>query len=166
MVPCRRRLRGSPSASLAAQMPVQPDASARRPGPPGLPETFPSPPVIAESGDPFSTVRVLDAVARMERGRPVRLVDLVDRLNATHVDWLFTREVVVDVLVALQSNWMADYRNASGIVLDDGAAGPQVTIEDSSRVDPWIVRQAHREAAECRRVLDEFARRDRPHGGG
>jgi hypothetical protein len=90
----------------------------------------------------------------------------VDRLNATHLDWLFTRTVVADMLVALQSNWMADYRNASGIVLGDGPYGPTVTLEDSSRVDPWIVGQALREADECRRRLDAFARRDVAYGEG
>jgi hypothetical protein len=122
--------------------------------------------VIAESGDPFGALRVIDLLARMDRGRPVRLDDLVDRLNAMYPDWLFTRAVVADVLVSLQANWMADYRNSSGIVLEDGPLGPTVTLEDSSRVDPWIVRQAQRGAAECRRQLDEFARRDRPHAGG
>ena len=42
---------------------------------------------------------------------------------------------------------MADYRNGSGIVVEDGPLGPTIAIEDSSRVDPWIVRQARREAA-------------------
>jgi hypothetical protein len=51
-------------------------------------------------------------------------------------------------------------------VLEDGALGPTVTLEDTSRVDPWIVRQAQREATECRRQLDEFARRDHRHAGG
>ena len=37
---------------------------------------------------------------------------------------------------------MADYRNSSGIVVEDGPLGPTLAIEDSSRVDPWIVRQA------------------------
>ena len=65
-----------------------------------------------------------------------------------HLDWLFSRPVVVDQLLQLQANWMADYRNASGIVLDDeGPYGPTLTIEDSTRVDPWIVRQAERTAA-------------------
>jgi hypothetical protein len=57
---------------------------------------------------------------------------------------------------------MADYRNASGIVIDDGPSGATVTIEDSSRVDPWIVRQAQREVASCTERLAEFSRRDRP----
>ena len=137
-----------------------------RPPPAGLPDPHVTPPTIAESGDPFSTVRVVDLLARIERGRPVRIADLVDRLNATWLDWLFTTQVVADVALQLQSNWMADYRNSSGIVLEDGPHGATVTIEDSSRVDPWIVRQAQREAESCRERLAEFSRRDRPTAGG
>ncbi len=147
-------------------MSTEPGVAGDRPAPAGLPDPRLQPPVIAESGDPFSALRVIDVVARMERGRPVRLDGLVDRLNATYPDWLFTRSVVVDVLISLQANWMTDYRNSSGIVLEDGALGSTVTLEDTSRVDPWIVRQAQREAAECRRQLDEFARRDHRHAGG
>ena len=163
-----------PRPNLSHEMPVvtlpsDPSAAGPRPGlrelrpaPTGMPDPDRRPPVEAASGDPFSAVRVLDLVARLERGRATRLDDLVDRLNATWLDWLFTRAVVIDVLVALQANWMADYRNASGIVLEDGPVGPTVTIEDSSRVDPWIVRQAQREAAACDDALRAFARRDRP----
>lgn len=131
-----------------------------RPAPAGLPDADLAPPVIAESGDPFATLRILDLVARIERGTPVRLDAIVDALNARHLDWLFDRAVVADALVALQANWMADYRNASGIVLGDGVRGPTVLLEDSPRVDPWIVRQAQRAAAACREALGEFARRD------
>lgn len=131
-----------------------------RPAPDGLPAADLAPPVVAESGDPFAALRVIDLLARMERGRPFRLDDLVDALNARHLEWLFDRAVVADALIALQANWMADYRNASGIVLDEGALGPTVTLEDSPRVDPWIVAQARRTAAACREALDEFARRD------
>jgi hypothetical protein len=60
---------------------------------------------------------------------------------------------------------MADYRNSSGIVIEDGPFGPTIAIEDSSRVDPWIVRQAVREAAACTERLAEFSRRDRPTSG-
>lgn len=137
-----------------------------RPAPAGMPDADRRPPTIAESADPFSALRVLDLVARLERGRPIRLDDIVDRLNATWLDWLFTRRVVTDVLVSLQANWMTDYRNASGIVLEDGATGASLTIEDSTRVDPWIVGQAQREAATCDEALREFARRDRPTGDG
>mgnify|MGYP003503439520 FL=1 len=145
---------------------LDPSASGRRPLPPGFPEQRPPPPVIAESGDPFSALRVLEGIARMERGRPVRVDDLVDRLNASNLDWLFTRRVVVDVLVALQANWMTDYRNASGVVLDDSERGPVVTLEDTSRVDPWIAHQAQREERACREALDAFARRDDPFASG
>jgi len=137
-----------------------------RPAPAGLPETEPAPPVIAESGDPFSTLRVVDLIARLERGTPQRISDIVDRLNATHLDWLFSQRVVEDVLLQLQANWMADYRNAAGIAVGDGPAGATVTVEDSSRVDPWIVRQAAREAAACREALREFSRQDRGGGDG
>lgn len=44
--------------------------------------------------------------------------------------------------------------------------GPTVTIDDSSRVDPWILRQALRVAAECRATLVGFSLRDRTTGGG
>jgi len=134
------------------------------PAPAGMPAPNLAPPVLAESGDPFAALRVTDLVARIPRGEPVRLATIVDRLNATYLDWLFSERVVADALLQLQSNWMADYRNASGIVIDDGPAGATVTVEDSSRVDPWIVRQALRLAAECRAALDEFSRRDRLTG--
>jgi hypothetical protein len=150
----------SPSSSIA------PGLGPLRPAPAGLPEPTIAPPVVAESGDPFTALRVIDLLARIERGRPIRLADVRERLNATHLDWLFPAEVVADVAVALQSNWLADYRNGSGIVLGDGPYGPTIEIEDSSRVDPWIVRQAEREAAACRERLAAFSRLDRPTGEG
>jgi hypothetical protein len=137
-----------------------------RPAPAGLPDPSITPPTIAESGDPFSAVRVIDLLARLERGRPIRLADIAERLDATYLDWLFSPSVVADVVLQLQANWMADYRNSSGIVVEDGPHGATVTIEDSSRVDPWIVRQAQREAASCTERLAEFSRRDRPTSGG
>lgn len=137
-----------------------------RPLPADLPEPDLAPPVIAESGDSFSTWRIVELVAQLERGVPQRVADIVDRLNATHLDWLFSRRVVEDALVQLQSNWLSDYRNAAGIAIEDGPSGPTLTIEDSSRVDPWIVRQAEREAAACREILQEFSRRDRVTGHG
>jgi hypothetical protein len=137
-----------------------------RPAPAGLPDPSFVPPTVAETADPFAAVRVIDLLARLPRGGAIRLADIADRLNATYLDWLFTIPVVADVALQLQSNWMADYRNGSGIAIDDGPLGPTVTIEDSSRVDPWIVRQARREAASCTERLDEFSRRDRPTAGG
>jgi hypothetical protein len=138
-----------------------PGLAPLRPAPAGLPEPDIQPPSIAESGDPFSALRVVTLLARIERGRPVRIADIVDRLNATHLDWIFPPAVVTDVALQLQANWMSDYRNSSGIVVDDGPYGASVAIEDSTRVDPWIVRQAQREAAACRDRLERFSRRDR-----
>jgi hypothetical protein len=131
-----------------------------------MPDPAIVPPTIGEARDPFTSLRVIDLVARIDRGRPIRLADIADRLDATYLDWLFPVPVVADVLLQLQANWMADYRNASGIAVDDGPTGATVTIEDSSRVDPWIARQAQRTAAECTERLAEFSRRDRPTSDG
>ena len=135
-----------------------------RPSPAGMPDPAVVPPNIGEAGDPFTSLRVIDLISRLDRGRQIRLADIADRLNASYLDWLFPMPVVADVALQLQANWMADYRNSSGIVLADGDRGPTLTIEDSSRVDPWIVRQAQRAAAECTERLAEFSRRDRPSG--
>ena len=123
-----------------------------------------APPVIAESGDPFAALRVVDLLARIPRGGPVELRSIVDRLNATHLDWLFSDRVVADTVVQLAANWATDFRSTAGIVIDDGRYGPTVTIEDSARVDPWITRQAQRIAASCREILEDFSRRDRSTG--
>jgi len=143
-----------------------PGLSDLRPAPAGLPVPDLRPPTVAESSDPFSALRIVHLVARLERGRPIRIADVADRLNAEWLDWLFPLPVVADVALQLQANWMADYRNSSGIVVEDGDYGPTVLVEDSSRVDPWIVRQAQREASHCRQRLAEFSRRDRVSGDG
>jgi hypothetical protein len=124
----------------------------------GLADPNIQPPTAAQTADPFAGVRIVHLLARMPRGRPVRVRDLVDRLNADYLDWSFSRVVVLDAIVQLQSNWLADYRTRDGILLEEGTAGPELTIEDSGRVDPWIVRQVDRMAAECREVLRSFAR--------
>ncbi len=123
----------------------------------GLPDPHIQPPTVAEAGDPFSQLRVVHLLARVPRGTALRVRDIVDRLNADYLDWSFSREVVVATIVQLQANWLTDYRNSDGIVLADGPAGPELTIEDSSRVDPWIVRQAERLVGACREQLAEFA---------
>jgi len=131
-----------------------------------MPAASLTPPVIAESGDPFASLRVVDLVSRLPRGQAVALSAIVDRLNAMYLDWLFEPRVVADALVQLQANWLSDYRNSSGIVIDDGPTGAMLTIEDSTRVDPWIVRQAQRLADACREELLAFSRRDRRSGEG
>ena len=141
----------------------EPGAAGReaRPGRPARRRTSSRRP-IAEAGDPFAAVRVIDLVARIERGRPIRIDDIVDRLNATYLDWLFTRAVVVDALVALQANWMADYRNASGIVARGRAVRPDGHDRGLQPRRP-VDRRARPSAPPpaCRAALDEFARRDR-----
>ena len=96
-----------------------------RPAPDGLPDPSIRPPIEAEAGDPFTAVRVIDLLARIERGRPARLADIADRLNATYLDWLFPVDAILAVAVQLQANWMADYRNSSGVVLQDGPYAPR-----------------------------------------
>jgi hypothetical protein len=123
----------------------------------GLPDPNLQPPSIAEPGDPFAELRVVHLLARIPRGEAVRLRDVVDQLNAEYVDWSFSRRVVIAAIVQLQANWMADYRNTAGITLEDGPQGPIVTIEDSSRVDPWILRQADRLSCACTERLRAFA---------
>jgi hypothetical protein len=129
-----------------------------------MPEPDLAPPVIAESGDPFTALRVIELLARVPRGTPIELRSIVDRLNAMYLDWLFPERVVADAVMQLAANWAADYRSTGGIILDDGPYGPTVTVEDSSRVDPWIVRQAQRTATACREALLDFSRRDRTTG--
>ena len=48
---------------------------------PGLPDPDVQPPTIAEAGDPFAELRVVHLVARLQRGVPVRVRDVVDRLE-------------------------------------------------------------------------------------
>jgi hypothetical protein len=124
---------------------------------PGLPDPGLQPPILAEPGDPFAELRVVHLVARLQRGTPVRIRDIVDRLNADYVDWSFARGVVVGALVQLQANWLADFRNASGIELRDGIAGPELVLEESARVGPWLVAQAVRLSAVCTERLRAFA---------
>ena len=124
---------------------------------PGLPDPNVRPPTIAERGDPFAELRVVHLLARIPRGGSVRVRDVVDRLNAEYVDWSFSRDVVIAAAVQLQANWQADFRNSDGIVLEEGTVGPEITLEDSARVDAWIVRQADRLHADCAERLRTFA---------
>lgn len=125
---------------------------------PGLPDPDIRPPVVAESGDPFAALRIVHLLAQVPRGQPVRVRDIVDALNARWLDWSFDRRVVIDAIVQLQANWMTDYRTVEGIQVGSDAHGETVTIEDSSRVDPWFVLQARALAGTCGDRLREFAR--------
>jgi hypothetical protein len=146
-----------PSTEVPAA--ARPGTVPLRSAPAGLPDPNVQPPTIAESGDPFALLRILELVARLGRGQAIRIDDIAAALNSAYLDWTFAPAVVIDALVSLQANWLSDYRNASGIVLADGAQGTTVTIEDSSRVDPWIVRQVQRAADACHDSLRAFSRR-------
>lgn len=124
---------------------------------PGLPDPHLQPPMRAESGDPFAALRICHLLAQLPRGQAVRVRDVVDRLNADYLDWSFSRPVVLDTILQLQANWRSDYRTSEGILLAEGPAGPTITIEDTSRVDPWIRRQVERIAAACQEHLRAFA---------
>ncbi len=113
---------------------------------------------MAEAGDPFSALRVANIVARLPRGVPVPLRDVVERLNADYLDWSFSRSVVAWVAVQMQANWLADFRSERGFQVDDGPLGEQLTIEDSARVEPWLIRQVERIHGECLERLRLFAR--------
>ena len=124
---------------------------------PGLPDPNLQPPTVAQPGDPFAELRVVHLLARVERGAPLRVRDIVDRLNAEYLDWSFSRAVVVAAVVQLQANWMADYRSVDSIRLREGAQGPELTLEDSRRIEPWMVRQVERLCAMCTGRLRAFA---------
>jgi len=61
---------------------------------------------------------------------------------------------------------MADYRNIAGFELGESDYGDTLTVEDSPRVDPWIVNQANRAAVACRDALVTFSRLDRVTSDG
>lgn len=116
--------------------------------------------MVAASGDPFASLRVTHMLARVPRGTPVRVRDIVDQLNHDYLDWSFSRSVVAAVAVQLQSNWVADFRTSTGFEIVDGERGAELIIEDSSRAGPWLLRQTERLAAECREQLQAFARNE------
>lgn len=116
------------------------------------------PPTIAEPADPFASLRVAHLVARIPRGAPVRLRDIVDQLNSDYLDWSFSRSVVAAAVVQMQSNWTADFRSQQGFELSEGPQGDEVLLEDSARIEPWLVRQVGRIAADCDERLRTFAR--------
>ena len=73
---------------------------------------------------------------------------------------------MVDAMLQLQTNWMADYRNSSGIVVADGEYGADV---ESRTRRGSIHGSSGRSSAICAGVqerLDAFSRLDRAAGEG
>ena len=99
----------------------------------------------ARAGDPFTAVRVIDLLARVERGRPIRLADIADRLerDAISTGCSRCRSSRTSRSSSRRTGWPIT-ATARASSIEDGPTGPTLTIEDSSRVDPWIVRQAQR----------------------
>ena len=81
-------------------------------------------------------------------------------LNAEYLDWAFSRSVVAAVCVQMQSNWVADFRTSLGFDLGEGDRGAELTIEDSVRAQPWLIRQVERYAMDCQGRLRSFARNE------
>ena len=137
-----------------------------RPAPAGLPDPVIAPPVIAEAGDPFTAVRVIDLLARLERGTPIRLADVVDRLNATYLDWLFSVPVVADVALQLQVELDGRLSQQLG---DRGRRRPARRRPSRSRTRAGSTRgSSARPSARrpsCTERLAEFSRRDRLTSG-
>src|SRR5450759_4888120 len=82
------------SAPVTDPRPAAPGGLRLGSPPAGLPDPNVAPPVVAEPGDPFAVLRVLELVARVERGRPVLLDDLVASLNARYLDWVFDLSLI------------------------------------------------------------------------
>src|SRR5262249_31541516 len=64
-----RRIPGYATAHMSVLVPdgrVHPGLVRLRPAPSGMPATDVAPPTIAESGDPFAILRVIDLIARTE----------------------------------------------------------------------------------------------------
>ena len=125
-----------------------------------LPDPNITPPVVADSGDPFAGLRVAHLIARLPRGESVRLADVVDRLNSDYLDWSFSRNAVAAVVVQLAANWQADFRTMIGFELSEGERGDELLIEDTARANNWLVGQVERYAADCRVRLQTFAREE------
>ena len=75
-----------------------------RPAPAGLPDPAITPPTIAESGDPFTTLRVIDLAGAARAwaaacGWPTSPTGSTPR----YLDWLFPVPVVADVVIQLQA---------------------------------------------------------------
>ena len=138
-----------------------------RPAPAGLPDPAITPPTIAEAGDPFTAVRVIDLLARLERGtpdppgrhrRPAQR-DL-SRLAVQRPGRRRRRAPAPGQLDGRLPEQLRDRRRGRPARADDRRSRTRAgsTRGSSAR------RSARRPS--CTERLAEFSRRDRPTSGG
>jgi hypothetical protein len=125
--------------------------------PEGMPDPQVTPPQVARAGDPFASLRIIHALARLRRNQTHQLRDVVAALNAVHLDWSFGEDVVLAELVQLQSNWSLSFHGEDRIILDVNERGRTVLIVDSSKMTPFLVAQAQQRSEACDQALRAFA---------
>jgi hypothetical protein len=124
--------------------------------PDGMPDPALAPPQIARSGDPFAALRVVHFVSRLRRNETLQLRDVVNALNAAHLDWYFSEKVVLAELVQLQANWSISFHGDDRIVLDRNDRGHTLLITDSTKMSSFLVNEARRLAEACQEELRRF----------
>jgi hypothetical protein len=125
--------------------------------PEGLPDPDLAPPQVARAGDPFASLRIVHALARLRRNVPHQLRDVVAAINAAYIDWSFAEAVVLSEIVQLQSNWSISFHGEDRIVLGENERGRTLLIVDSTKMTPFLVKQALERAAACDDELRSFA---------
>ena len=157
-----------PSGSLGVDVPVTDAATATiglgplRPAPAGLPDPSIRPPTIGR-GRRSVHGRPRHRPARPPRARPADPARRHRRPAERDVPRLAVhgrRSSPTWRSSSRRTGWPTT-ATARGSSSRTARTARRSTIEDSSRVDPWIVRQAQREAASCTERLAEFSRRDR-----
>ena len=121
-----------------------------------MPDPSLAPPQIARSGDPFSALRIVHFVSRLQRNATLQLRDVVAALNATYLDWYFSEKVVLAELVQLQANWSISFHGDDRIVLDRNERGHTLLIVDSTKMSTFLVNEARRLADACAEELRRF----------
>ena len=134
-----------------------------RPAPPGLPDPSIRPPIDGRVRRPVHG-RSASSTCWPASSAPDRSSSATSPTGSTptHLDWLFPRAVVADVVVQLQANWMTDYRNTLAASWSRTA---RMARRSPSRTAPGSIRgSCARPSARprrCRERLAEFSRRDR-----
>ena len=121
-----------------------------------MPDPSVAPPQIARGGDPFTSLRVVHFVSRLQRNETLQLRDVVAALNGEYLDWYFSEKVVLAELVQLQANWAISFHGDDRIVLDRNERGHTLLIVDSTKMSSFLVNEARRLADACDEELRRF----------